>query len=787
MKKKLSRIFAYILCLMIGFIFVGCAGNDSDYADSLKEAYENGQISYEEYLEQRQSSMSVPLYGTKVLYRPTSYNWDDNVGGEENSNYYEQYAWWLLNGLLGTYGLADQSNDNNLYVKSQKTEKPIIISSDAEIKTGWYDSIRYQMQEYSDITLKKIELDNAGNETVKGQTQFFEITANHNSDWNWTLGLQTVYTYADNQFPLSPIEKTINNNSYLTQIQKIYTDNPLYNSEITIGGSAYPTSYYYDNDNNIYFYKDQNKLKNILNNIDINGDYIQTGNLPNLINYYWSLTNNTDAYSRTFLGTEYTKQNNGVYSDYVKALEYAIYCINLDLRPNNITVNIDSTTGMPIVKVDGYPATADKSSAEVALENIKEIFKQIGTYVGVTERQQIRLKNWILENIIGTDSDSTFEIAQTEKTYTQYVANISTIDTNGDGKIDENDPIVNDPLGKPQTKEVMVRKIGNQVVYYKDSNGNVIDGQFDPDIETTKTNKPIEIDRKYEENVEAIIDICTKQVSIGNSSGDENGPNIDDKFVASEICDYYGNDFFISADSGNEFKNIPVMEYQSMCFMFGKDYEFSNMMLFFRYGYDKYGNQAVPDDASLTINVYLHKYTKATNTWKVIPNPEGDADNPQFTIEVKAGPFDYGSKNNTMMMFGLKERDEQGNQTGVKCGEWNRQIADGALNSITDGYIGWQSIGTRLPINGNDKRKDYYQLVDRAVETDPITGDTTKYVSYGILNPAAFALDENGCDYIEIAFKIVKDTYDQNSGAQPKNYSFQVGIGMIDGPASTRK
>lgn len=75
---------------VVAFLFAGC-GPDSGFSSNLKDMYENGEITEEEYLKKRQEALTAPLYGTKVLYRPDDYDWNGNVGSG-NENYYARYA-----------------------------------------------------------------------------------------------------------------------------------------------------------------------------------------------------------------------------------------------------------------------------------------------------------------------------------------------------------------------------------------------------------------------------------------------------------------------------------------------------------------------------------------------------------------------------------------------------------------------------------------------------------------------------------------------------------------------
>ncbi len=120
------------------------------------------------------------------------------------------------------------------------------------------------------------------------------------------------------------------------------------------------------------------------------GDYSFTYN-----SFYKYYSGNEDAY--LFVPTDF--QTAYVNEDYINGLTYAIYSLVLGLQPNEMSVSYDS--GLPVLTVEGYPATADQTSAERALEDVKILFNQLGSYVGLTERNKVAITNFVLDEIIG--------------------------------------------------------------------------------------------------------------------------------------------------------------------------------------------------------------------------------------------------------------------------------------------------------------------------------------------------------------------------------------------------
>ncbi len=693
-KGRLSKILCSLLVCIFGVLGVGCSGNDSNYSSTLKDRYENGEISYEEFLEQRLLSQSVPLYGTKVLYRPESYGWEDeDYIGQGNEYYYGQYAWWILNSLTRTYATTQKIeitlNDGTIL-------ENIIPDTDDKLN-GFYDSIRYQISSYGNNISQEVKLTkNADGSFSQGspspKSNSYVVRASTQKSWNWSF------------------DTNINNYEY---------------------------SYYaYDTEGKPAEALTTENISVIAPAFDPDNSFTDKQDIYREFSTIYNATNYQNNYSKIYLGTEYEEKQLQFlnYSDYVKALEYAIYCFNLDLTPNSMEVRLKSD-GTPLVEIAGYPATDEKSSVDIALETIQDVFKKVGSYVGITDRQQIRLKNWILQNIIGENSDNSFTINEITTTSTQYYYEETSGSTTTKVYCDKN--------GNPQTTP-------------------------QPEVEVSTPVKVTDIDRHYEENIDAIIDICTTLVSIGQNpeeGEDENAPTINDRYLASEVIDYFGNDFFISADKGNEFANLPELEYQSFALMFRKKFQFSNIRLMFNYK----GSDDIVGNESITINIHMNHYTKEDNLYRPAYLKQGTNKYEVMQITIQDTGFSYGSKNNTAMLYGINSDDINGKARGITCSEFTTDIGNGILQSIEE-YNGLVSIGTALPLTGNNDRRNYYTMQNGFNEEDKTT------YTYGTLNPEKFS-GSDGCDFFEVAFEVVKVT--TASDYATKNYKFQVGLAVV--------
>ena len=145
----------------------------------------------------------------------------------------------------------------------------------------------------------------------------------------------------------------------------------------------------------VYAHKGRSQSGNIITNI-----FSQTEFSYNYFNRYYSgeslpgdddFTLDTSIYQSAFVN-----------EDYKNALAYAIYSLVLGIQPNDMTVSYSS--GLPVLTVEGFTATADETSAELALKDVKITFNELGSYVGLTERNKLAITNFVLDEIIGENA-----------------------------------------------------------------------------------------------------------------------------------------------------------------------------------------------------------------------------------------------------------------------------------------------------------------------------------------------------------------------------------------------
>ena len=638
-----------MLICCFSLLFVACGGGGLGSREDLQDQFENGEMTEDEFEDAMKETLSAPLYGTKVLYRPEHYDFDQ--GGGSYANYYAKYAYTILTNLIYVYGASSA----NQYLS---------------VSDYIYDTIRYKTYSIATVTT---ELDQDGNSSTLS-TPRFVIFANANADWNMTM------QYIDNNISLIAYPYTINerfidiDSANLSEIAFDFVDQQTYS----------PAVYYQTNQISY--------AKSILAPT-YDGEFTidpENENFNNLI-------------------------NSGNYSDVVKAVEYALYCFALDLTPQTVTFTEGSSATQPInVSIGGQTADAQ-------LEYIKEVFNSIGSTVGVSSRMQTKLVDWLLETVIGEEAMANDTVV--------YYDNV-TVTRNDDGSSS-----------------------------YNFSNATVTE---------TVTNA-----RDYENTVEEIVSTVCDQVQIGSVNDED--VNVDDRFLASEVKDFWGDLFSIDVNNEEDpFVNIPAMEYQSAVLMFNDDLEeieirdpndptgmtmmtvqghkVENLWLVFQYDAGNDGLNNVDPNASITIRVHLNAYINGVYMQDVAESQ---------MITVPDGPMDYG--NTGMVMFeSIGDREN-----GLIFNSFNTEVGNGILKAM-DNYSGSTLISDPLILVGTTELKDYYKLIE---PEEPLADGTT--YTYGILDHTKLT-GADQTDYLEIAYEVIKVAGDTET-----NYKFQTGIALI--------
>ena len=648
-----------MLICCFSLLFVACGGGGLGSREDLQDQFENGEMTEDEFEDAMKETLSAPLYGTKVLYRPEHYDFDQ--GGGSYASYYAKYAYTILETLIYNYGVARYNLPEYLLEYYQ------------------YDSIRYQVTSFANIT-KEISA-----EGEESEVAYYLMQANTNADWNMTLPYNNenvaivAFPFADSSTVATSVSKVIDDTDDGKLVVELISQD-IYQNEIIA---------YYTNTDNI-------------------SSYVKSFLAP----AYESALPSDGENRNEELGALIASNQ---YSDVVKAVEYALYCFALDLTPQTVTFTEGSSATQPInVSIGGQTADAQ-------LEYIKEVFNSIGSTVGVSSRMQTKLVDWLLETVIG-------EEAMANDTVVYY-------------------------------DNVTVTRNDDDSSSYNFSNATVTE---------TVTNA-----RDYENTVEEIVSTVCDQVQIGSVNDED--VNVDDRFLASEVKDFWGDLFSIDVNNEEDsFVNIPAMEYQSAVLMFNDDLEeieirdpndptgmtmmtvqghkVENLWLVFQYDAGNDGLNNVDPNASITIRVHLNAYINGVYMQDVAKSQ---------MITVPDGPMDYG--NTGMVMFeSIGDREN-----GLIFNSFNTEVGNGILKAM-DNYSGSTLISDPLILVGTTELKDYYKLIE---PEEPLADGTT--YTYGILDHTKLT-GADQTDYLEIAYEVIKVAGDTET-----NYKFQTGIALI--------
>ena len=721
MKKFLSKLFSILMILTMCFAGTGCleifgVGDGLDFFNDLWEKFQNGDISEDEYYEQLANSQSTPLYGTKVLYRPDHYDFNEGSGGteEEENDYYGKYAWQILSRLELIYGVsninANEITDYNLFNNFDPNNLPYL-----------YDSIRYQVDKQA-VVSNAIKFENDSWVDDNLNNDYVMLSADFNNAWTWSFD-------SDLDGDLSVgLESTVDIDTFKDKnlIQGFFDPlltNPNFN------------------------FNDLVSIKLYLNN-SLSSSYGENEFQTNYLSVY--------------LGTASDKDYEN-YSDFVKALEYVLYSYSLDLTPGEVIVDIGKNGDKyyQVSVIETVNGLQQQLTVDQALSQIKEKFDRLGSYVGIAERNKIKIQNWILDNVIGqnamTNDDVTVYSNATQITYneTTFVAT-SVAEANS-----------------------ILKSLGASVTLPEDS------------IKTTFTSE--EVGRDYENTVEKIIDGVCSDVTIG--SNEDEDVNVDERFLASEIIEYYGNAFapggeeepfpyFEDFESGKGSRAIRPLEYQSAVIMFKEEVNVQSLVVAFQYDADLDGYQTATGEVFdgsryLTIEVGLNYFNHATGQKTVVQTKTVNVPDGKLSDVMGDDDLDEASKKAGIdfaqsVDFGLEDTILGDKNKDLICGPFNVDIGNGILKTDVgrNDYRG-NPFASQDPITivGTTAVKDYYEIIE-PTEEQIAQGET--YLT-GQLNAERFK-GSDGCDYLEVTYRVIKKVGDTTT-----NYRFYTGITVTTG------
>lgn len=735
MKKIFAKIFSMVIVLCMCVLGTGCfgVGDGLDYFSDLWNRFQSGEISEDEYYQElAKSQESSQLYGTKVLYRPESYDYSGNSGGtqEQENDYYGQYAWNILYMLEGIYGIANETDDllNGYYTFNTNT-LPYL-----------YDSIRYQVDEQATVT-SQIEFDDKTStwSAKSDLSQYIALSANLDNAWNWSfdydVGEDIDLAYHDDLSLglMSTGDHSANGNYYFIQSNIVQG---FYSMTENVSEEENPSA------------EEQEEIAQDLNNA---------------LQLAYGNSNFTGNYLETYIGTG-NPVGYSEYSDFVKVLEYVIYCYSLDLTPGQVivepvmTTTEEGTTQYYTVRViETSNGQQIELSADQALEQIKEVFEKLGSYVGVAERNKDKISKWILDNVIGSAAMQN-DIVSVYSGATQITYNGTTfVATSADQ--------------------------ANQILAGLGYTGADLTTDHVPTAMMTET----EVGREYGDTIVNLVDKVCDRVTIG--SDDDGQIDVDDRYLASEVMEYMGNSF--SAGGGDDpfpyFEDfsspqaamaVRPLEYQSAVLMFKEEVKISMVSVVLQYDADLDGYQTQSGDAFdssryLTIEIGLNYFNHQTRqrisvATQTVNVPDGKLVNPLGDENLDRASAEAGIEFSQTVVFGFYDSILPNNQDLI-VGAFKTDIGGGILKTDVgrNDYRGNPIVSNDpIIISGLSAVKDYYEIIE-PTEEQIAQGQT--YLT-GQLNAEKF-MGDDGCDYLEITYRVIKRVGDTST-----NYKFYTGL-----------
>lgn len=695
MKKKSLwlKIFSFVMIVCFAITCTGCiflpstddGGGGGD-----------GELDFPEV-----GGFTEDLLGSKILYRPDNYDYDQGSGAEEGTtnDYYGQYAYRIMAELYNIYGITQIDSVTN-YLPGFASDWIDSSNPIDNFIPYLYDSIRYQVDTVGTVTQVQVATeDSFGNiivdpddkpepiEDILGDS-FTVIGADTTISWNWKLQANTTGNNLKAYAYYSDGETTFSNEKN----NHVYTNRLIYQTIQT----------YYSN---------------------ISSDFKKLYLTENT-------SNNTDEEAKDF---EH-------YSDFVKTLEYVIYCYAIDLDPAQVIVT-PNENGTYEVQIGDFQSVDD------ALNSAKNTFKILGSYVGLVDRQITKIENWIIDNIIGETA------------------------------INDDDILTSYP---------------NVTVYMTEDYSQILGYDFSQ--ATNVSTNPL--GRDYENTVRRIVDgVCTL-VSIGNDDGED--VTIDDRFLASEIIEYAGDTYAVSDDTQfpvyvEGAQTIRPLEYQSVALMMKNEVYVSGLWIALKYDAGLDGTTAEdlaaaaedPEHAEyIDVIVDLNYYNHETNTRTVIDSKQ---------VRVYDGSYDMNYLRGFEGQEGSLADPDNGyiapddHSSGVvfdglpdlHVNPFNPNIGEGIL--MTDvgsegNYEGNPIVSTEpLVLVGTTDVRKYYEVVEYGTNPEFDQDELPEGYTYisGRFNPNMFS-GEDGCDYLEVTFKVLKEV-----GNIDKNYKFYTGVANI--------
>ena len=400
-------------------------------------------------------------------------------------------------------------------------------------------------------------------------------------------------------------------------------------------------------------------------------------------------------------------------------------------------------------------------SADQALAQIKEVFEQLGAYVGVAERNKEKIANWILENVIGS-------AAMQNDSVTEYIGATQISYTDAEGTT----------ITFVATSEDEAKAILQELE---------IEVELPEDVVPKATSSITKVGREYGDTIVNLVDKVCDRVTIG--SDDDGQIDVDDRYLASEVMEYMGNSF--SAGGGDDpfpyFEDfsspqaamaVRPLEYQSAVLMFKEEVKISMVSVVLQYDADLDGYQTrtgEPFDSSryLTIEIGLNYFNHQTGqrisvATQTVNVPDGKLVNPLGDENLDRASAEAGIEFSQTVVFGFYDSILPNNQDLI-VGAFKTDIGGGILKTDVgrNDYRGNPIVSNDpIIISGLSAVKDYYEIIE-PTEEQIAQGQT--YLT-GQLNAEKF-MGDDGCDYLEITYRVIKRVGDTST-----NYKFYTGL-----------
>lgn len=707
----LFKVLALVMTFCMSFTFAGCFG--LDFGDIDEEELNN--MTDEELAEWLEDSSMVKLYGTKVMYKSSSYNFDESsrpIDDPETVNeYYSQYAWHILENMHNVYSVV---NADYFAGSGKQQEISTLTYPDTQILPYIYDTSRYVITKGEEYQYFNLD----GSEGGK-----FVVTADTSYAWNWSYDVQTEYIEENEEGE----HQTLNFNAFITD------------------GSGDIKTRRFEN---------------------------ETGFVDAVNRYYLDPIFRRGYQTAYVGGGDYSSYS--LYSQYSKVLSYVIYRYALDLPIANIEIT-PITSSTPLAdgeKVDEkfVRITIGGESVDKAFADTKALFDKYGRIVGVDDGLISKIKTWVLENVIGENAQR--QVSPTKIVYTQKT------NQSGQPlfKDDSENVYAQSKVGEGESARVVFLDDENQEVDITDLNLTPIYVQSSSSNLYTYDREYSTILDQILAKVNTIVSIGGIEGDEEESNVAVNNPYLASEVVeyAGGMFSVVSDKNFPRAKSpnANALTAIPAREYQSVTLMFKEKVELGTIVVALKYDSDCDGDGEVGEvdqsgDDYIELSLQLNHYNHASGKLKTYYSPK---------LRVYSGSYDFGyDETGWDWVVGKEDMSDVTSHTSGyvfdgldELGEisaFNPNIGNKVL--MTDvGFNNYKGkpLVTQTPvqITGHARLKNWYKIYG---------GGNTFYT--GRLNHEMFKNSgSEGCDYVEISYEVYKNP----SAPLEKNYKFYTSI-----------